>query len=266
MKKTILLIIALCPLILFAQKPDTRAQKKQERRTRIENLRSQAEEDAIIFNKQTAFILKLATDGYGAGVEFGKMITQKKSRLIFFELGERKHPKEEKVSLGGFGLNPYVYGKRNNFYFAKLGYTMQMLIGGKGNKNGVAVSAVYGGGFSAGLLKPYYLEVVDGGKTRDIRYHGDNSHDDSLFYVFDPNIVRGSAGFTKGFNELKFVPGLHAKTALRFDYGRYNELVSAIEVGLNAEFYTQTMPIMLLNEEKRFFFNAYVSLLFGKRN
>ena len=35
----------------------------------------------------------------------------------------------------------------------------QKLIGGKGNKNGVAVSAIYGGGISAGLLKPYYLQI-----------------------------------------------------------------------------------------------------------
>jgi hypothetical protein len=28
-------------------------------------------------------------------------------------------------------------------------------------RNGVAVSAIYGGGFSAGLLKPYYIEIQD---------------------------------------------------------------------------------------------------------
>ena len=37
----------------------------------------------------------------------------------------------------------------------------QYLIGGKGNKNGVAVSAIYGGGLSLGYLKPYYLNVHD---------------------------------------------------------------------------------------------------------
>lgn len=41
-------------------------------------------------------------------------------------------------------------------------------------------------------------------------------------------------GLFKGFNEIKFVPGAHAKFALRFDYGRYNELLSAIDVGINA--------------------------------
>ncbi len=73
------------------------------------------------------------------------------------------------------------------------------------------------------------------------------------------------ADLPKGFGEMKFVPGAHVRTALRFDYGRYNEVVSALEVGLNAEYYTQKMPILLLNKEKRLFFNAYVALTFGKR-
>jgi hypothetical protein len=61
------------------------------------------------------------------------------------------------------------------------------------------------------------------------------------------------------------VPGAHARAAMRFDYGRYNEVLSALEVGLNAEYYTKTMPILLQNKERKFFFNAYISLVFGKR-
>jgi hypothetical protein len=64
---------------------------------------------------------------------------------------------------------------------------------------------------------------------------------------------------------MKFVPGAFAKAALRFDYGRYNESVTAIEVGVNAEIYSQKMPIMLLNKEKRLFVNAYAAINFGRR-
>ncbi len=69
---------------------------------------------------------------------------------------------------------------------------------------------------------------------------------------------------TKGFNEIKFVPGAFAKLGMRFDYGRYNEFISAIEVGLNAEAYTKKMPIMLLNPKSNFF-NVYATIIFGKR-
>lgn len=224
----------------------------------------QEEEGAIIFQKQTVFGVKLNTDGYGMFLELGRMKTARKSNLFSLELGERKHPKEEKLSTitGSYLSNPYVYGKINNFYYAKLGYAQQRLIGNKGNKNGVAVSAIYGGGLSAGLLKPYYLKVASpqSNVAHDVKY--DNN--DSVF-LDNPGYVLGATGFTKGFGELKFTPGVFAKTALRFDYGRYNELVSAIEVGLNVEFYAKKMPVMLLQKQRQLFFNAYAAIEFGKR-
>jgi hypothetical protein len=64
---------------------------------------------------------------------------------------------------------------------------------------------------------------------------------------------------------LKLTPGLYVKPGLRFDYGRFNDLVSAIEVGVAAEFYSKKVPQMLYNKEKQFFFSAYFALLFGKR-
>ena len=60
-------------------------------------------------------------------------------------------------------------------------------------------------------------------------------------------------------------PGVYAKTAMRFDYGRLNETVTAIEVGLSAEYYANKIPQMLFNKDKQFFFNAYVAILLGKR-
>ena len=198
--------------------------------------------------------------------EHGKYKTITTTNLWWAEFGERKDRKEEKVptlsaSQGFLVISSYIYGKRNNFYYLKAGFGQQKLIGGKGNKNGVAVSAIYGGGISAGLLKPYYIEIQNPNtnKREEIKYN----NNDSLF--LDPTIIIGKAGFTKGFNEIKFVPGIHARAALRFDYGRYNEVLSAMEVGVNAEYYTQNMPILLLNKERKFFFNAYIALVFGKR-
>ncbi len=266
-KKTILAALAIVfSVASYAQNKELSAKemKKAANRERINQLRKQEEEGAIIFQKQTAFGLKLNSDGYAAFLELGRMKSVTKTNLYSLEIGERKHPKEEKITRGvlGFAIgNPFIYGKVNNFYFTKLGFGQQRLIGGKGNKNGVAVSAIYGGGFSAGLLKPYYVRINDpqNGQQRDVKYQ-DN---DSIFLSAD--IINGSAGFGKGFNEIKFRPGVFAKTALRFDYGRYNDVVSAIEVGLNVEYYTGKMPIILRNDQKQLFFNAYAAIVFGKR-
>lgn len=245
----------------------SRNQKKAEKRERINQLIKQEEEGALIFNKQSAFGIKLNTDGWGLFYERGKYKTITKTNLWWLELGERKSIKEERVptisaSQGFIIISSYIYGKQNNFYYFKAGVGQQKLIGGKGNKNGVAVSAIYGAGITAGLLKPYYLEIQNPttGLRESIKYSPAN---ENLF--LDPTIILGKGGLSKGLGETKFVPGGHARVALRFDYGRYNEMLSAIEIGLNAEFYSQKMPIVLLNKEKNFFFNAYAAITFGRR-
>ncbi|HNP22773.1 MAG TPA: hypothetical protein PKM63_15370 [Panacibacter sp.] len=277
MKKIIfLIVISTLTVTAFAQttnntKPaaQSKEDKKKERNARLNQLMKQYEEGSLIYAKQSAFGFKINTDGWGMFYEHGKYKTIKKTSLWWLELGERKSPKEEKISSGqdiggGFILvgNPYVYGKENNFYYLKAGVGQQYLIGGKGNKNGVAVSAIYGGGLSLGYLKPYYLNVHDPNTNtdNDIRY-SDTVADKFL----DPTLINGASGFTKGFTEGKFVPGAYARLALRFDYGRYNELLSALEVGINAEYYSKEMPIMIQNEPKQFFYNAYIAIEFGKR-
>lgn len=273
-KKLVLLtIFSTAAIFSFCQNPSSKAlsreQKKQERQKHLNDLMKQYEEGSLIYAKQSAFGFKLNTDGWGVFYEHGKYKTITKTNLWWLEFGERKSPKEEKVTTGqdiggGFILvgNPYIFGKENNFYYLKAGLGQQYLIGGKGNKNGVAVSAIYGGGLSLGYLKPYYVNIQDqaAGTTADIKY-SDSTRNEFL----DPNIITGSAGFTKGFGQGKIVPGAFGRLALRFDYGRYNEFLSALEVGINIEYYSKAMHIMVDNPAKQFFTNGYIAIEFGKR-
>ena len=200
--------------------------------------------------------------------EHGKYKTIKKRAYGGLNLANVKAPKKKKISSGqdiggGFILvgNPYVYGKENNFYYLKAGVGQQYLIGGRAIKRRGRFSNIRWG-LSLGYLKPYYLNVHDPNTNtdNDIRY-SDTVADKFL----DPTLINGASGFTKGFTEGKFVPGAYARLALRFDYGRYNELLSALEVGINAEYYSKEMPIMIQNEPKQFFYNAYIAIEFGKR-
>jgi hypothetical protein len=248
-----------------ANVPSEKDKKKEERKEHIDELIQREEDGALVFNKQFLFGFKLNTDGWTALYEHGRYKTINLTNVWGIEFGERKSHKEEKITptdlSTGFPVgNAFVYGKQNNFYYLNAYIGQQRLIGGKGTKNGVAVSAVYGGGFSAGLLKPYYVTVYDPntGQTMDVKYQGPS---DTLFL----NYPISSAGLTKGINETKFVPGLVAHLGLRFDYGRYNELVSAIEVGISGEFYTQDMPIMVNTPPKQFFYNSYIAIEFGGR-
>jgi hypothetical protein len=238
--------------------PTARKDRQAAKRERINALMKQEEEGEIIFNKQSAFGIKLNTDGYGLSYEIARFKSPRVATIYQLEINEKKHKKEKRTSLlNGFNFNSVIFGKLNNFYQVKLGMGQQRIIGGKGNKNGVAVMAVYAGGFTLGLQKPYYVDVVDQSQQRFRKTYPT---------IIDSGYIeQGASGFTVGWDRVQPKYGVHAKGALRFDYGRFNETVSAIEVGLNAEYYFRKVSQMAYNPEKNFFFNAYISLLLGRR-
>lgn len=247
-----------------------KAAKRKARQEKIANYIRQQEEGALVFNSQHIYGFRLNTDGWGVFYEYAKLKSVRVANTFSFEFGEKKHPKEKKVSntiqysdFTQSSGNPYIYGKQNIFYQLKPGFGQQRMIGAKANKNGIALHWMYSGGVALGFLRPYYVTVLNEEQSSliDIKYDPNNPAP----FLTPGNIFEGT-GLRHGWNEMNIVPGLHAKTGLRFDYGRFNELVSAIEVGLNAEFYFNDISILVNNDPQKFFFNAYVAILIGKRN
>jgi hypothetical protein len=262
-KLFILLLLAITSASLFAQdvKRSGKDEKKDERRRKVNELIKQAEEGVLVYRKQSIFGVQGRTNGYGIFYELGRMKTNYKTNIYRIDITEIKSQKEQKSS-NGFFSNPYIYGKLNNFYQVSLGFGQQRILGQKGNKNGVAVTAVYNAGLALGLLRPYYLEVSDpsGGDNRTIKY----SQADSALFLSGPSIV-GHGGLGKGWGEMKMNPGAFVKLALRFDYGRFNEVVKGIEVGVSTEFYGSKIPIYFGQKNKQLFFQGYIAILFGQR-
>ena len=219
---------------------------KSEKRQRMNALLKLEEEQDPAFKKHNIFGIKLASDGYGLSFEKGYYKGPKKALIFQAELNEKKHPKEEKSSAGANAIgqaNTYIYGKAN--------------------KNGVNVSALYAGGVSIGILKPYYV-TMQNPSTRADEHITWQQFTDSISkygaYGFE-----SASGFTYGWNKAEIKPGVHAKLAMRFDYGHFNETVSAIEAGVNAEYYFDEIKQVVLNKNKHFFFNGYVTIMFGRR-
>jgi hypothetical protein len=228
---------------------------------RMSHMIKMDEEGDLIYDHYGLFGFKMATDGYGIFYEHGKFLTNRKSRFLEFELNEIKDPKDHKVAVSGDGYsyNYVAVGRLNNFYEFKASYGQQVLIGGKGNRNGVAVTYLYSGGISVGMLKQYVLDAYSAQSAPATFKSTYPTIFDSSYAVYD------ALGLSGGWNHLTFSPGLNAKLAMRFDYGRFNQTIGAFETGVTAEYYLNQMPLMAYVPPSHLFFNAYIAIMFGKR-
>lgn len=261
MKKIFLILtVLLASMGVFAQdQTPPKKSKKDARRERIDAMTKLEEEGVITYKKHTVYGGKITTDGYGAFMEIGRAKSVRSALLFQLEIAERKHEKEEKQQFNFSTTAPIIYGKINFFYPIKLGVQYQYLLGNKSNKNGISVTGNIGGGAIVGLLRPYLIEVE---KQSQRTFVGYNSPDSS-FFLNGPFI--GGPGLGKGWGQMKVTPGVYLKPAVRFDYGKYNEMVSALEIGLIGEFYSQKIPQMIYQKERQLFLSAFVAVVFGRR-
>lgn len=219
--------------------------------------------------------IRLNSDGWSIFAESGKVQSEDVKRMdmfhdvriLQFEFSERRHPKELRMT--GWDVNKqsdktYAFGKINNFYALKFNIGKRKMIAGKPFPGAVSMHWVYAGGISLGLLKPYYVDayVLSGGSgTREsIKYSAETAGT-----FLNPAYVVGASGFIKGIGETKIIPGAHLKTGFHFDYAADKFLVSALELGASAEFYTKKIELMASQKAVPYFFNLYVGIQFGKR-
>jgi len=252
-----LFLVAISFIIIIQGFAQNKKERREENRKRINALIKQEEEGVIAYERSTAFGGKLINDGYGIFFEIGRARSVKKGILFQLELSEHKHPKEEKQSNLFNYSTPFIFGKQNFFYPVKLGVQQQVLYGNKSNKNGVSITYNYGGGVSLGMIRPYYVQL--GATGEYVKFESDSSD------FLDPSAISAGPGFSKGWSDLQLAPGVYAKTALRFDYGSYNETISGLEVGITGEYYTKDISLIVNSKPKKFFFTGYVAIILGRR-
>ncbi len=134
---------------------------------------------------------------------------------------------------------------------------MRKLIAGKPDPGSVSIHWANSGGLALGLLKPYYLNTVS--DPGAIKYK-DNEVD-----FLNQGAIEGSAGFMKGINEITFIPGLHFKSALHFDFSTNRKNVIGVEAGFDAEYYSTAVQLMANESATNYFFNLFVAAQFGRR-
>jgi len=214
--------------------------------------------------------VRLQSNGWGIfadkGFLYGNEVFGSINRNKYFQvkvlelsLSEIKHAKEIKANsvLPGMAFQPggYILGKINNFYQANLGFGYRRLIAGKPDPGTVSIHWTYIGGFSAGLLKPYYLDLYQYGS---VKYSEDIQNE-----FISPGMIIGKSGFSKGLNEIKVIPGLFLRTGLNFDFAPGKKGIAAIEAGVQGAYYFQEIAQMVGQDPKKAFFSFFASLQFG---
>jgi len=211
---------------------------------------------------------RLNSDGWSIYTDLGKIkgFDSKHSdmfhnvRIVQFEFSEKKSLAEEKTSSGSpntlGGNNSYIYGKINNFYEFKLGWGMRKMLAGKPDPGTVAIHWVNIGGISIGLLKPYYLDLST--EASPVKYTPATAQD-----FLNNEEIEGSAGFSKGLSEIKVIPGVHFKSALHFDFAHARKSLIAVELGIEAEYYSQPIAIMANQTANPYFVDLFGAIQFG---
>lgn len=226
----------------------------------------------VIYNKETTLDMTLHTNGYALGISWGKIQTYYKTRYTYIGIGEIKHPKEYRQNLKLVNaLNnrvsrSFVFGKQNNLYAIRAGRGIKRYYSEKAKEKGVSIGMSFEGGFTLGIVKPYYLELnrfSDGSihpRLEKVRY-SDATADEFL----NIGSIFGSAGFAEGLDEISIVPGIHARIAALFEWGVYDEFIKSGEVGLMLDLFPRSIPIMVGQPNRPFFLNLYITLQLGKR-
>ena len=225
----------------------------------------------IIYNHEYSFELKLHTFGMSAGFNRGKLRTYYRTDFHHFDIGVIRSPKEKKGNLITTSLNfqnRYVYGKANHFFPVRAGRGMTIYLSEKDIDRGLAIGYTLSGGFTMGVLKPYYLWVKNANedtqlKAELLKYDGKNAD------VFtNQDLIFDKASFLKGITELKMIPGIHFNAAVHYGIKAYEKSVLAFETGIMLDVFIAKVPLMVETEDfrnSRFFVNVFFNVQLGKR-
>jgi hypothetical protein len=216
----------------------------------------------VFYRNEKSIAILLNSNGFGLSGRYAKRINAADKTIYDVDFVLLKHPKEVKQPSQ---INPnasnFVYGKQNIAFNLRPGIGKQKEIFRKFDAGGISVRRYYSAGPSLSILKPIYY---------DVQYYIPSNHTyEEKTEKFSTNIsqqggIKGRASFFKGFNELKFVPGIYAKFGVSFEYSKLDLVIHSIDAGIIAEGFAEKLPIMATKENNQFYLTLFISYRLGK--
>ncbi len=214
------------------------------------------EQQKVFFRNEISLGILLNSDGFGLSYREAARIDYLNKKLLEFEGGILKHPKEYKISNPAYqSQSTYVYGKLNSVFYLRAGFGHQKELYKKADLGGIAIRYFYTFGPVLALYKPIYYTIYPPTIGATVR--------DEKFNVASPQDILSRASFIKGLNETKLLPGLFAKGGMNFEYSKEDKVIHAIEVGAQVNAFPKVIPIMASSDNKSIYFSLFVSYRFG---
>ncbi|WP_305006505.1 hypothetical protein [Hymenobacter aranciens] len=210
----------------------------------------------------------------GVAVRSARMLDERLLRFWSIEGVMLKNKKEEQRQTG---LGVYTPFKANYAFSLRPSFGFQRILFRKAADAGVQVNGLLSAGPSIGLLMPYYITydytlAQNGGS---VVYNTDDIANEA----YDPaihteqNAILDRAPLFSGIGGTQVVPGFHLRGGLSFEYGRYRDAVTGVEVGFLMEAYSKRMVIFKTTDvtddeqlNRKFFPSVYLTLYFGQRS
>ncbi len=219
-------------------------------------------QEATDYSTENIFGINLNTNGGligGLMYRHSKEIKNGRYLNLGVELVNVKHPNEVRFSSSSNG-NVYVFGKKNYMFALRPQIGYEFVLFTKGKEDGIQVDAIFNAGPSICIKKPYYIQYLEGNIINIIPYQAS---------LDDASII-GSGGFFHGFDKIKFVPGIHCKTGISFEFSGSGGGISGVEIGSLLEAFPQTIDILDVSDayptyNRWLFSSLYLTIFFGSR-
>lgn len=222
----------------------------------------------IVYDREVSFPITLQTNGFNIGVNAGKLKTYYKTSYMGVSLGHLKHPRESKRADAGSRFqsgSSVTFGKQNTLIPVRVYKGWKRYYSGKDRRRGVAVATSFELGATAGLLKPYIIQVASEGGVAGTTQRFVN-FDDNPEAFYDRGLIEGPGGLRRGWSSLSILPGINAKAAVHLDWGAFDELMRAVEAGVMIDVFASNVDLLIPPADNTpLFINFYLALHLGKR-
>ena len=244
---------------------------------RLAPVPADAPSDEQSYRKEFVFGINFNTQGGllgGASVRSTRVLEGRMLRFWSLEGVMLKNAKEERknTQVGG----SYINRKTNYAFVLRPSVGVQRILFRKAADAGVQVNGLLSVGPSIGLLMPYYISFD---RTYARTGVPNLQADEIVNEQFDPakhtftDAILDSGPLFSGIGQTKPVVGFHLRGGLSFEYGRYRDAVTGMEVGFLVEGFTKRLLILSPDLKtdtdqlnRKFFPSVYLTLYFGHRS